>query len=741
MTMPIHVVGPARHERSAVDGRTPMEQAMSKQRRSHIGRISTARHARSGSAVFLVLIVTVALAALAGSAVLLTSGGQLVTNYHDQERDLLYAGQAALQDGISDLNSNPFVLPATGYVQIASNATLAAADGALVPNVVFDLYAGPTGSATKQKGRFVTVVAVAKDTLRHRQFVRRVELNQESFARFAYFSENENGICFGSNDRLNGPVFSNDVITTCGSPQKADFMDSVWTPQTFNNGDPALDTLYDGWTKVAKSLTLPSTAKLNTLYSIAAGAHTEFFTPNVATDSTDEVLSRIEFASYDINGNPDSTSPGSGFVKFYQVDLAKAFVLPAAGTWTVAQRDSVGVGYLRSGITRGHDANNCGEFRFVRDDNGNLEWEFFPIAVHKSAWYKAIIMDATDVTVPAAIRTANIADTATIGGVVTADTITVIGMAKNPTTRNGSAANPPRCYAGGDPHLVATERDTTATAPARLGTKWGAKGWRYGRRGGTDTTFTGGDVSDPTHPSRMGHWLPWPGATPGAFNAAFKQAHPDYKYLFPIDTTYNGSFRGVVAVHGSVAVSGTVNGHITMYSDGSVGIVDNLRLTNDADTSCQHLMGIVAGIDILAMDNGINVPAGDSGTRIQMRNGSSDLWVESTVMALTSWGSEGLVSDPGITLVKLQQPCNGQNYARGCIHVQGSIIQNKRQGINGGNGTTTGFGYAKRYNYDNCAVVNPLPFFPTTGRFTINNYYESDPIHFNVAALYSALTP
>ena len=111
------------------------------------------------------------------------------------------------------------------------------------------------------------------------------------------------------------------------------------------------------------------------------------------------------------------------------------------------------------------------------------------------------------------------------------------------------------------------------------------------------------------------------------------------------------------------------------------------------------------------------------------------------MIALTSWGVEGLVSDPGGDAVALQQPCNGQNYARGCLHVQGSIIQQGRQTVNGGNGTTTGFGYAKRYNYDDCAVVNPLPFFPTTGRFTVNNYYESDPVHFSVAALFAALAP
>jgi hypothetical protein len=68
--------------------------------------------ARRGSAVFLVLIITVALAALAGSAVLLASGGSLVAGYHDQEHDMLYGAQAALQSGISDLNANPFALPA-----------------------------------------------------------------------------------------------------------------------------------------------------------------------------------------------------------------------------------------------------------------------------------------------------------------------------------------------------------------------------------------------------------------------------------------------------------------------------------------------------------------------------------------------------------------------------------------------------------------------------------------------------
>ena len=397
------------------------------------------RSARRGSAVFVVMIMTMALAALAGSAMLMTSGARLVSNYHNEERDLRYGAESALQDGMSDLNNNPFSLPDSGYVQTVFNAQLMAADGTPVPGVVYNLYAGPTGSATKQTGRFVTLVAIAVDTARQRQFVRRVELNQQTFARFAYFSNSESGICFGSNDRLNGPIFSNDVIQTCGSPQKADFMDSVFTPQTFINNDPALDTAYDGWTKVPNPLTLPNTSQLAKLYPIAASGNTEFFTPNVATDSTSQLRSRLEFVAYDLNGDADSTNPGEGFVRYYQVDEgAKVFMPAPVGVWTPAQLDSVTFSYLRSGLGRQHDVNNCGEWRDVFDDNGNLEWEFFPIAVHHTTWYKTIVAAAQGGVVPPAVSLANHIEVT--GAPAPADTITVAGMAKAPL-RNGSSSS------------------------------------------------------------------------------------------------------------------------------------------------------------------------------------------------------------------------------------------------------------------------------------------------------------
>jgi len=110
-------------------------------------------------------------------------------------------------------------------------------------------------------------------------------------------------------------------------------------------------------------------------------------------------------------------------------------------------------------------------------------------------------------------------------------------------------------------------------------------------------------------------------------------------------------------------------------------------------------------------------------------------------MALNSWGAEGLTADSAYTssvLCATSAPPDNI-YKRGCLYVFGSIIQNSRVTVNSGSGGAGGYGYAKRYQYDICAVTNPLPYFPTTGRLIENKYYEHDPNHFNVAALYQSL--
>ena len=44
---------------------------------------------------------------------------------------------------------------------------------------------------------------------------------------------------------------------------------------------------------------------------------------------------------------------------------------------------------------------------------------------------------------------------------------------------------------------------------------------------------------------------------------------------------------------------------------------------------------------------------------------------------------------------------------------------------------TNRYGWAEAHTYDRCGAIDPPPYFPTTGRFTANRYYELDPVWLN----------
>jgi hypothetical protein len=758
-------------------------------------------------------MLTFALAALAGSAILLSSTANLSTKSREGEKDLRYAADAAVAIGESQVQMNPTALPNTGYTQMATNAAMLAADSSAVPGITYNLYGGITGSATRQNGRFITLVAQAMDSNRHRTFIRHIELAQESFAKFAYFSNNENGICFGSGDILYGPVFSNGSISTCGSPQKATFEDSVGAAGTVTNGNTALDTFYDGYKQNQTPIALPNTSALNGLFSRAAVGGTSFTSPNANTDSTGIVKSRLEFVAYNTT-NPntaDSTGVGEGFVKFYSINTTTALYWNtfAAGS----KRDSAEASYLRAGINHYADWHNCGDWHYVADSivtpvasqSIHYSWQFFPRAAYDSTWFLNAATNSGPITIhgqkytwysgdntlhwfakdsilgtPTAgldsnftqkynaahswLQTNFIAESLAVANMKATNNAAnkwALWIATITPNRDANANAPePVCYPGGDPHLVAVERmqwiDSVNTGPGYL--------HGYGWRGGADSTYTygvgGPGLQMPTY-AGVGSWTLWPVGSPityptnstGTPSLTWKQHHADYPALFPLDSVYNPAFQGVVAVHGTTSISGNVDAHVTVYTDGSMGIIDDLRLvTDESDTLCKHGMGIVAGNDISGLDNAINVPqhwypgdpSSSTGTNfVTLRHGSfgGSLYVESTVMSLGSWGAEGLNSDTNYVSSVLCPASDPPDniYKRGCLYVFGSIIQNLRETVNSGSGGVAGYGYAKRYQYDICAVKNPLPYFPTTGRLVLNKYYEHDPNHFSVSALYSAL--
>ena len=46
-------------------------------------------------------------------------------------------------------------------------------------------------------------------------------------------------------------------------------------------------------------------------------------------------------------------------------------------------------------------------------------------------------------------------------------------------------------------------------------------------------------------------------------------------------------------------------------------------------------------------------------------------------------------------------------------------------------GTANSAGLTTRATYDRCGATNPPPYFPTTGRYLKNRYFEIDPVWLN----------
>lgn len=625
---------------------------------------------RRGFALAMALLFTFAIGALATSAIILNSNASLMAKAVDRQRDLSYAAEAALEIGKSELNFDPAALPDSGETQIITNQPVKEADGTTLPNITVNAWVGPTGSTTGQFGRFASVVAQAVDN-RGYGFVRRLELAQESFAKFAYYTNSETccgglTIYFNNGDELWGPVYSNDIIHIGSGGAK--FHDNVSTAQTISG--ISYGTFLKGYTQHATPIMLPSTSILSSLPAYAALAGYNF--TSGSSSAISNVLTRIEFVATDVMGTGDSLAIQDGFFRVYTANSGNSAWL--RGNWPGGSSTS---SYL-----------NCGDWHSVTP-GGPLQ--FFPMAVHNTSWFKALMI-AGGMSSTAAANEAS------------ASVQTIMSHANA------------RCYPGGDPHLVAVAR-TSALYPTASDRQ----------KGGTDTTFTPVDA--------YGSWKLY-STSPNALVAA---ARPyDANYLFPLYRGFNTNAKGVIAFTGNAGVSGTVRGRVTLYDhSGSFVLLDDLRYADDPALGvCADILGLLADDNVVVADNSINTPQDintSSGTLYKSLDDTQDMYVQAVIMALnTSFTVENYTTGPTSAL-----SCQGSTDGRGCLYVTGGIIQQDRGPV----GLSSGQGYVKRYAYDRCAALHPPPYFPTTGRFTDNRYFELDPVGFNVVNLFNSLSP
>lgn len=620
------------------------------------------RSERRGFALLTVVIMTLGMAALAASAIYLAGNTQLLSTSTDREREFKYGAEAAMAIGKSRLNTDPLALPDTGFVTLMSGQQIMGADGAYLPGVTVNLYAGPTGSSTGQFGTFASVVAEARDGQGAR-FVRRLELSQESFARFAYWSNKEGAIVFANNDQLWGPVWSNDNITINSSGAR--FHNEVGTAKSIFGKN--YGTFDKGYKESQPAIQLPSNTTLSKLAGFAAGGYTNFAAANSAAPAS--IRTRIEFVAIDLGtGTTDSTGVDEGFLKVYTAIAGQEDWL--RGDWTTTKTS----------------ARNCGASYRVALLGPRV---FFPASVHLPTttggltWFKTLL----------------------IAGGMTNQQATDTSNATLTTIMKKSTA---RCYLGGDPHLVAEERNSGSFTNAQK------------QKGGDDTTFT--------VVGARGTWATYPGTVDPKVTAKRK----DPAQLYPIYRGLNPGTKGVINVAGSVGISGVLRGKLTLYATAQVVYLDDLRYATDPSVgSCADMMGVISANNITVADNALLNPPDIS--PYKNMDDTKDLFIHGVLMAInTSFGVENYNSGPSNA-----NDCEGTNGGRGCLYMNGGIIQENRGAV----GLVSGEGFIKRYSYDRCVISTPPPYFPTTGRFVDNRYYEIDPVRFDINALFAGLVP
>ena len=644
---------------------------------------------RRGSALMLVLVMALGLAALAVSAIFLSSNATILSKNFDRERDFRYAAEAALAIGKSRVNNDTSAVPDTGFAALLSGGAVTAADGTTLPGIAVNLWVGRSGATTGQYGSYVSVIAEARDA-RGSRFIRRLELAEENFAKFAYWSDRESNlsnqtIYFNNNDILYGPVWSNDVIHIASG--RATFFDDVGTAKTIDG--IGYGTFKRKVLQNQKPIRLPTNENLSKLSGYAAAGALSFNVPTNASDAL-AVRTRLELKAVDLNGDGSLLGADEGFVRAYE---AYAAALP--GGVTASQ-------YLRGDFT----PYNCGDWHRVRVAGGGwTDWKLYPAALHADGgWLEGQLddngtMSAADADAHVRLTFAN-----------------VMHHSAGALKRGQQAGAPaPRCFPGGDPHLAAVEREGQ-----------GAYSAAQREIGGDSTTFTPA--------GRYGAWKPWSSlAEMRPVAPVLRALRPaDADYLFPLYRGLNAGSQGVIHANGTVALSGVLRGRVTVYAAGSVVLVDDVKYAADATNGqCLDMLGIIAGKNIWVADNALNTPQSVGAPRETNFDDTKDFNLMAVMMALSSsFGVEDYNTGPTDA-----NGCETVSNGRGCLYLNGGVIQAARGAV----GQADGKGFTKRYSYDRCALQRSPPYFPTTGRFLDNRYYEVDPVGFKAGQYFEDL--
>lgn len=293
-----------------------------------------------GIALITTLLVVLVVGALVMGAIILGSNHILVDRYWARQSNLVGLTDAGLEVTRSYLNADKSLFPDTAFVTIENDVAVHDGEGQVIPGIKRSTYVGPTGITSGQYGVFGSIVSVVEDE-GGGIAVRRQQVFQESFAKFAYFTDNEGGnIYFASNDHIWGPLHTNDRMLIHSS--RANFHDRVTVGKDIYQ--PWYGTFDKGYEDYSPIIPMPETADLMKLKTQAQLGHTDFVGNTNGDDG--EATLRIHFMAIDLNGDGDRSDDDEGFFRIYRSN---------DHNWVAAKPSS---NYLL-------DSENCGDYHWV----------------------------------------------------------------------------------------------------------------------------------------------------------------------------------------------------------------------------------------------------------------------------------------------------------------------------------------------------------------------------------------
>lgn len=636
---------------------------------------------RKGFALLVVLLVSIVGAVLALASGMMATSNQLTQAASDRAVIVDDAALSGLEMERSRLNARLDTVPLNGYTTVENSYTVPNSGGVKRTTYISRIGNSDSLSTTGEFGVQAEVVSRAVDNFGN-VAIRRVEMYQESFARYASFTDiakSTSGatLWWALGAQAQGPVHSNDTIYVWnGTPQpQATFHDKVTTAAVVLNKSAADFRKGQPLEKIAK-IPLPTNADLDILKNIAARAG-YVFTPDIVTGDSALATMRIEFVGVDIDGDGATTGPDEGYFRVYKVRAT-----PSASRWA-------GYGYA---LARTPTIQTSGGWTSCT----------YNVAKCTPVLTAAVGQNGGGAPIDSMLYSYNCGVVKTIAGRQAIDTV----LAMQPLDSLGSDYRNKlkkkqdafddgntRCFLGGDERLS------------------------------PNGVFRAVDST--------GYWV---ARTSGSVPAVVA-ARADGAYLWPLSPAYNPNFRGVIFAEGKVAVSGTVRGRVTLASRAVMVIAHDLRqatspaITTGTCTADDDIIGLFSGSYVMYSDNSLATPqrrmnnAGNGWNArkdLDPSSGRPDITIHASILALKSVAAENS-----------NAPGGSQPYVdRGTTRLIGGTIES-RTGQTGTMSGSTLHGYHDDLSFNRCALKYPPPYFPTTGRWTRTQFYEVNPLTFS----------